>query len=112
MKKLGKYLLLEKLGAGATAQVYLAKDELSGLLYALKVFHPSIVDRAFLKKRLLNEIRMVKTLDHECIVKLVDTHLESSPPAIAYQYIKGHSLEDFQARLPFAFFAHKHASIS
>jgi eukaryotic-like serine/threonine-protein kinase len=48
--RIGKYMMLELLGSGATAEVYHTRDSMLGREVALKVLKPALVVVSKLKK--------------------------------------------------------------
>lgn len=68
-EKIGKYLLGEQIGEGATSKVYLGKDQKSGKTCALKILK---VDEKFNVQNLQKEIKVLKTLKHTHVNGLID----------------------------------------
>ncbi len=96
--------IIRRLGVGASAQVFLAiEDEPAsdGKKFALKLFHPGILEDQTLLQRAKNEQRVVESLDCPHIVKVIRGHWDQSPPAIAYEWVDGVSLDQFQSKLPY-----------
>ena len=91
--KVSDYVLLEKLGTGATAVVYKAINIKTKNLVALKMIHKHLLSEDIVKERIENEIEINKLLSHPNIVKLVDYNLDDNPPYIAFEYIDGKSLD-------------------
>jgi tRNA A-37 threonylcarbamoyl transferase component Bud32 len=91
--KVSDYVLLEKLGVGATAVVYKAINQKTKNLVALKLIHKHILSEDIIKERVENEIEINKLLSHPNIVKLVDYNLDDNLPYIAFEYVEGKSLD-------------------
>jgi tRNA A-37 threonylcarbamoyl transferase component Bud32 len=91
--KVSDYVLLEKLGVGATAVVYKAINIRTKNLVALKLIHKHILNEDIIKERVENEIEINKLLSHPNIVKLLDYNLDDNPPYIAFEYVEGKSLD-------------------
>jgi len=91
--KVSDYVLLEKLGVGATAVVYKAINIKTKNLVALKLIHKHILNEDIIKERVENEIEINKLLSHPNIVKLIDYNLDDNPPYIAFEYVEGKSLD-------------------
>ncbi len=91
--KVSDYILLEKLGVGATAVVYKALNTKNKNLVALKLIHKHILNEDIIKERVENEIEINKLLSHPNIVKLIDYNLDDNPPYIAFEYVEGKSLD-------------------
>ena len=69
---LGRYEILRRLGAGATATVYLARDPKHGREVAIKVLHPDLA-RTVGPERFVAEIEIAATLHHPHILPLFDS---------------------------------------
>jgi tRNA A-37 threonylcarbamoyl transferase component Bud32 len=91
--KVSDYVLLEKLGVGATAVVYKAINTKTKNLVALKLIHKHILNEDIIKERVENEIEINKLLSHPNIVKLIDYNLDDNLPYIAFEYVEGKSLD-------------------
>ncbi|SFN37882.1 Serine/threonine protein kinase [Formivibrio citricus] len=96
MKKLGKYQLLNLLGGGATADVYLAQDTFLQQRVALKIFkHESLRDPAYagkIQRMFQNEARLVRSLRHPGIVEILDAVQDESHAYIVMEYVEGRPL--------------------
>lgn len=101
MKEFGEYVLESEVGRGATAQIFRARHKTSGLLYALKIFHPGYWERPDLRSRAMAEFKTVSTLGHPNIVRIHEALWQMDPPAFVLDYVDGWSLEEFQGRLPY-----------
>jgi tRNA A-37 threonylcarbamoyl transferase component Bud32 len=91
--KVSDYILLEKLGVGATAVVYKAINIRTKNLVALKLIHKHILNEDIIKERVENEIEINKLLSHPNIVKSIDYNLDDDLPYIAFEYVEGKSLD-------------------
>lgn len=73
-----EFLRQEKLGEGPNSIVYKAKDKRDGKLIAIK-----IIDNHKLKvsvpKEIFRETTILRNLNHENIIKLIDVHTDSNP---------------------------------
>ncbi len=91
---LGKYRLLEQLGAGGMGQVFLAAHQMMRRLVAIKVLtlrpgaDPSILPR------FQREARAMAALDHPNIVHAYDCDQDDKVHYIVLEYIDGISLSD------------------
>lgn len=97
MKRLGKYEILRKIGAGATASVYLAHDPFADRDVAVKVFSPEVLGdqdhgRVF-RHLLLNEAALVGRLAHPHIVQIHDAVIGDDASYIVMEYVDGGTLE-------------------
>ena len=68
----GRYLIERELGHGATAIVYLARDQLRGHAVAIKVLRPELAESVG-AERFLKEIRVTQRLHHPHILPLLDS---------------------------------------
>ena len=102
LREIGGYRLERELGRGATATVFRAVS-LSDpdRVVALKIFHPGLWERPEIRDRAVVEYRMVSELSHPGIVKVLESRWDLDSPAVVQEYINGHSLEEFQSRLPY-----------
>jgi serine/threonine-protein kinase PpkA len=88
------YRVLEKLGSGSMATVYLAVHELLERRVALKVMAPSLrVDRSFCE-RFVQEGRIVASLSHPHIVTVYDIGVADSLYFMAMELLERGSLKE------------------
>lgn len=105
-KNIGRYKLLQKIGSGASGEVYLAS--IHGPLgiekkIALKMLHPSIGANAQKRDDFINEARLGSLLKHPNIVEVFELGAAQEQLFIAMEYIDGYSLRfmlDQQPVLP------------
>ncbi len=93
-KSFGKYELLEKLGTGATGEVYHARDTQLGRDVALKFFKPALVSDPDSFQRFMLEARSSASLFHSNIATVFDMGEVEGRYFLAMQYIDGRSLDD------------------
>lgn len=60
------------IGKGAFSKVHLAINILTGSYVAIKCIEKSMMNDKINKKKILNEIFILKTIDHENIIKLLE----------------------------------------
>jgi eukaryotic-like serine/threonine-protein kinase len=88
----GRYRLRAALGAGASAQVFLADDASLGRQVAVKVLHPALAgDSAFLR-RFQAEARAAAALTHPHIMAVYDWGEDDESPFLVCEYLAGGSL--------------------
>ena len=96
---IGKYLILEKLGEGATATVYKAFDPTSQREVAVKLFNSAVLkDKArghLFRHLLVNEASLAGKLSHPQIVSSFDAHVSEDESYIVMEYLPGGTLEAF-----------------
>ena len=84
------YTVLKEIGSGATASVYLVREDQSGKNFALKVLDRTSED---IRRRLIDEGRAQAKLQHPNIVQVFDTVEVKGQPALLMEYVHGPSLE-------------------
>ncbi len=89
---LGKYVLLDKIGAGAMGRVYLARHQLMNRLVAIKVVAPEISANRRVVGRFQREMKMVGRLDHPNVVRAFDADQIAGSIFIVMEYVPGKSL--------------------
>ncbi len=89
-----RYRLVEKIGQGGMAEVYLAEHLKTGARVVLKSPLPGLlIDNPELMDRFLDEIRKMSRLDHTNIVKVHDVLEWCGRPVAVMQYFGGGSLD-------------------
>ncbi len=91
---IGKYQIEACLHKGAMSYLYLAKDP-NGLLTAVKILAPNLVEQKELVERFLLEAKIIATASHENIVKVYESGKWERGLYIAMEYIHGVSLTQF-----------------
>lgn len=97
-EKIGKYEVIRKLGKGATASVYLARDPDSDLQVAVKLIQfdsRSSALRRRLEKLFNTEISVARRLDHPNIVHVFDAVISDDQAYIVMEYVDGTPLDTF-----------------
>jgi len=85
---LGKYQIVERLGAGGFGTVYLAVDRLLKRKVALKIPHQQIDEAG-----LLHEPRIMAVLKHPNIVELITVEEKDGSFFMVMEYVEGDSLD-------------------
>src|SRR3954466_2975727 len=91
----GRYRVLDRLGAGGMATVYLAEDERLGRKVAVKRLHAESPGDVI--KRFAREARLGASLKHPNIVQVYDTVPDEESVLIVMEYVEGGTLRDKQA---------------
>ena len=94
----GRYRLLERAGAGGSAQVWRAVDEETGDEVAVKRLHPVVFADPTARRRFERESQALETLESPNIVRIRDSHLTDDEAAIVLDYVPGTSLADHLAQ--------------
>jgi eukaryotic-like serine/threonine-protein kinase len=93
-----RYRVMERLGSGGMAVVYLAEDERLGRRVAVKRLHTgSPEDTA---KRFGREARLGASLNHPNVATVYDTVTDEGSVVIVMEYVEGESLADTIRRGP------------
>src|SRR5437868_122561 len=92
----GRYRVLERLGAGGMAAVYLAEDERLGRKVAVKRLHSHSPDDAAL--RFEREAKLGASLSHPSLVTVFDTVADDEGVLIVMEYVEGENLAQVMGR--------------
>jgi serine/threonine protein kinase len=87
--RLGRYEIIEALGAGAMGQVYLARDISLNRRVAIKTLGHVHLNRADLRKRFAREARAVAQISHPNVVQIFDISEDQERPYFVMEYLKG-----------------------
>src|SRR3984957_15879316 len=90
--------LLSAVGAGASAQVFLAEDVTLRRHVAVKVLQPGLADDEAFLKRFRAEARLVASLNHPHLLRVFDWGEETGEPYLVLEYLGGGSLLDLYER--------------
>lgn len=98
-RRVGAYVLLEKIGAGGLGEVWKARDPRLDRVVALKFILP---DRLQSIKDLLREARTAAALNHPNIVTVLEVGESDDAAYIAMEFVEGESLRQrmTRSRLP------------
>lgn len=98
--RIGRYDIINKLGAGGMGVVFLARDPHVGRNVALKLLHDDF-NTEELRKRFWREARAAGQLRHQNIVTIFDVQEYEGRLFIAMEYIPGQTLSDIiEHRIP------------
>ena len=92
-REVGGYLIVSRLGAGASGTVYKAVDG-EGVAVALKVLHPALAANPDARARLIREVAALQKFSHPAIARVLDAEVDDAEPFIVTELIDGPSLED------------------
>ncbi|MFK4115292.1 protein kinase [Microbacterium sp. NPDC006705] len=87
----GRYRVVEPIGSGGMARVFLARDEALGRPVAVKVLRPELTDNAA-SDRAAIETRLLASLNHPGLVTLFDAHLTAEPRFLVMEHVVGTTL--------------------
>jgi serine/threonine protein kinase len=91
---IGKYKVLEKLGSGGFAQVYLCEHKLMRRRVAVKVLPIAKAKDSSALDRFLREARAVAALDHPNIVHAYDIDQDADLHFLVMEYVDGCNLQE------------------
>jgi serine/threonine protein kinase/Flp pilus assembly protein TadD len=86
--KVGKYEIVEWIGAGGMGKVYLAIDSTNESKVAIKSINPEYYDRTYLDK----EIAALARLNHEHVVGFIESFEQDEMIHIVTDYVEGKTL--------------------
>ncbi|MBA4064469.1 MAG: hypothetical protein C0501_12295 [Isosphaera sp.] len=95
---IGKYKVLEKLGAGGMAQVFLCEHKLMRRRVAIKVLPAAKADDPSSRERFYREARAVAAVDHPNIVRAYDIDQDENLHFLVMEYVDGTNLQDLVKR--------------
>jgi serine/threonine protein kinase len=95
-----KYLLLDQLGAGGMATVYLCEHKVMRRRVAIKVLPTALAKNPEYLARFHREARAVAALDHPNIVRAFDVDRDGPIHFLVMEYIEGTSLQDIARERP------------
>jgi serine/threonine protein kinase len=93
-----KYRILERLGAGGMASVYLCEHMVMRRRVALKVLPPALAEDPSALGRFHREARAVAALDHPNIVRAYDIDRDGKLHFLVMEYVDGSSLQEIVKR--------------
>ena len=88
------YELEERIGCGATGQVWRARDRRTGAVVAVKVLHDEHLEDASLVRRFVGERHLLVGLQHPAVVRVLDLVVERARLAVVMELVPGGSLRD------------------
>jgi eukaryotic-like serine/threonine-protein kinase len=93
-RKVGRYEILEVIGAGANSRVARAFDPLIARIVAIKLF-PTELAHGEARYRFVQEARVVGQISHPAVIALHDMGVDetSQTPYLVMEFIQGQSLE-------------------
>ncbi len=95
---IGKYLILDRIGAGGMGAVYFCEHLQLGRQVALKVLPADQAQDSAALVRFQREARAVAALDHPNIVRAYDVDMEGRTYFLVMEYVDGVDLQELVAR--------------
>ena len=90
---IGKYKITKLIGEGGMASVYEAEHEMLGTKVAVKVLNPILSANAEIKTRFRNEAKLMASLDHPNITKVIDFDEQPQQLSIVMEFLNGEDLD-------------------
>lgn len=91
---IGKYKITRLIGEGGMASVYEAEHEMLGTKVAIKVLNPILSANTQIKERFRNEARLMASLDHPHITKVIDFDEQPQQLSIIMEFLNGEDLNE------------------
>jgi eukaryotic-like serine/threonine-protein kinase len=95
---IGKYKVLERLGAGRAASVYLCEHLLARRRFAVKVLPTASADDPASLGRFYREARALAALDHPNVVRAYDVDQDDRLHFLVLEHVDGASLQEIVRR--------------
>jgi uncharacterized RDD family membrane protein YckC len=89
-QRFGRFELVAMIGQGGMGTVYRARDGAREV--ALKLLHPGLQSRPDFLSRFQREAKAVSSLQHENIVRVLDSGVERGTPWLAMELVEGEDL--------------------
>lgn len=89
----GRYRLLQRLGSGGMADVFLAEQLSLGRKVALKVLRRSLANSADMAARFKREALILSTVDHPGVVRVLDFDSGPDGNVLVLEYVEGPRLD-------------------
>lgn len=90
--QLGKYRLIDRIGAGGMAVVLKAQQKDLNRTVAIKILARTLLKREEAMKRFFREIQAASVLEHPNIVRAVDSDCIDGIPFLVMEYVEGRDL--------------------
>ncbi|HEX3015035.1 MAG TPA: Stk1 family PASTA domain-containing Ser/Thr kinase [Desulfobacteria bacterium] len=91
----GRYQVLDKLGTGGMAIVYMAQDTLLNRIVTIKVLRDQFASDEDFLKRFRREAQAVASLSHPNIVSVYDVGKDEEQEYIVMEYVQGRNLKEY-----------------
>lgn len=90
--QLGKYRLIDRIGAGGMAVVLKAQQQGLSRTVAIKILARTLLKREDAMKRFFREIQAASSLEHPNIVRALDSDCIDGVPFLVMEYVEGRDL--------------------
>ena len=93
-----RYRIVDKIGVGGMADVYLGEDTLLGRQVAIKVLHANFANDDEFVTRFKREAQAAGKLNHSNIVNMYDVGFDQDLHYIVMEYVDGETLKEYITR--------------
>ncbi|WP_282003831.1 Stk1 family PASTA domain-containing Ser/Thr kinase [Veillonella denticariosi] len=93
-----RYRIVDKIGVGGMADVYLGEDTLLGRPVAIKILHANFTNDDEFVKRFKREAQAAGKLNHPNIVNMYDVGFDQNLHYIIMEYVDGETLKEYITR--------------
>ena len=93
-----RYRIVDKIGVGGMADVYLGEDTLLGRQVAIKVLHANFANDDEFVTRFKREAQAAGKLNHPNIVNMYDVGFDQNLHYIVMEYVDGETLKEYITR--------------
>ena len=87
-----RFRIIRNLGSGGFGEVLLAEDISCGSLVAVKIPHAYAIQDHRDRQRFLREARVLSTVDHPAIIKVIESGEDAGVPFLVMEYCEGGNL--------------------
>jgi tetratricopeptide (TPR) repeat protein/tRNA A-37 threonylcarbamoyl transferase component Bud32 len=101
-RRVSHYELKERIGHGASGEVYTAEDLTLGRTVAIKIIKAPHQDPRITKERFLREAQAISQIDHPNVVTVFEVFQEGTTNYLVMQYVKGGALREVMGQGPMA----------
>ena len=98
--RIGRFVVIKRVGAGGMGVVYAAYDSELDRKVAIKLIRPETIQAAQAQQRLLREARAMAKLSHSNVVQIYDVGTHDGQVYIAMEYVDGQTLGDWLEHEP------------
>ena len=89
------YAQIKLLGKGTFGEVYLVKHKITGIIRAMKVIDKNNEEEEISEEEILNEINVLKKIDHPNIMKIFEIYKKKSTYYLITEFCEGGDLYNF-----------------
>ncbi|CAD8098203.1 unnamed protein product [Paramecium primaurelia] len=90
-----EFLYDAKIGSGAYANVYMARDTSNDQTVAIKIISNNLIKSDYTSQQIAQEVEIMKSLNHQNIVKLLDVFHSTNNIYIVTEYCNGGDLKAY-----------------